>query len=199
MNYKLNMKNARGFTLIELMVALAIFAIITMLDFPGFQLYQQNSARVTNINDLVSALNMARSEAAKRSVQVIVCASTDQATCSGVDDWTTGWIAFVDADNNNAVSAGDTTILIHAALSGANVTFHDFDGITPLVTYSGTGRATPTASFMRCDNRFNTDAVPDQHARAVIVTASGRIRLSRNDDNDANNIHEGLNGTLACP
>ncbi|HED34775.1 MAG TPA: prepilin-type N-terminal cleavage/methylation domain-containing protein [Gammaproteobacteria bacterium] len=205
------MKNARGLTLIELMVTLAVFAIITTLAFPGFQLYQQNSARVSDINDFVSALTLARGEAIKRGVPTIICASTDQATCSGVNNWATGWISFIDDNNNGAIDAtddngaldaGEPVILIHAALSGANVVFADINTGLERVIYKSTGITNPaiTATFRRYDNRCNTlpDANNDKHIRAVIVMSSGQIRLSRDADN--NGIQEGLDGAdLLCP
>ena len=201
MNYKLIMKNAHGFTLIELMVTLAIFAIVTMLAFPGFQLYQQNSARVTNINDLVAAFNLSRSEAVKQGLNVIVCASADQATCSGANDWTTGWIAFVDADNNAALNAGDTTILTHGALSGANLVFNDVEGGLSSITYQSTGITATPATFRRYDNRCVTlpNATNDEHIRAVIVMPSGQIRMSKDNNNDGS--HEARDGAteLLCP
>lgn len=205
LNYKFIMKNVRGLTLIELMVTLAIFALVTMLALPGFQLYQQNSARVTNINDLVAALNLARSEAIKRGVQTMVCASANQATCSAINDWTTGWIAFID-DNNNATvdptdgngaldtAEGEPVILVHGALSGANLKFKDITNNSASIIFTSNGISTTSATFMRSDDRYITDPAANRndHIRAIIVMNSGRIRLSR-DSNDADTIHEDIN------
>lgn len=215
MNYKLIMKNittnAHGFTLIELMVTLAVFAIISALAFPGFQLYQQNSSRVTNINDLISALNLARSEAVKRATDISVCASTNQTSCSAVNDWTTGWIVFSDDNSNGLLDSpaeDNNILLIHNRLSGANLVYTEVDDNDISVRFNSRGLSTTydaggangsTSTFMRCDDRRNNDPVANQHARAVLVTATGRVRISRNDDGDINNIHEGTNGSLNCP
>ena len=213
---KRGMKNSRGLTLIELMVTLAVFAIVTALAFPGFRLYQQNSLRVTQINDMVASFNMARTEAVKRNRNVAICASADQATCSGANDWTTGWIVFIDdnqdgandaTDGNGDIDANETLLQSHAGLDGARLIFQDVDNGAVAVTFNNrgipsviddSGNIFSSASFMRCDDRRNTDSVPDRHARAVLLTSSGRIRLSSNTDGDANNIHEGLTGTLDC-
>ncbi|MCW9024109.1 MAG: GspH/FimT family pseudopilin [Gammaproteobacteria bacterium] len=210
------MKKERGLTLIELMVTLVIFILITSLAFPGFQLYKQNSNRVTQTNDLISALNLARSEAVQRNLNIAVCASVDLATCSEVNDWTTGWIMFIDdnqngvadaTDGNGLIDGGEATLLTrHGRLSGANLVYTDVDngavsvrfdsGGMPSV-FNAAGAATTSATFMRCDDRRNTDALPNQHARAVLLTRTGRVRIS--NDNDDNGVHNGLTAELACP
>ncbi|VAX10037.1 hypothetical protein MNBD_GAMMA25-248 [hydrothermal vent metagenome] len=215
------MKTSHGLTLIELMVTLAVFAIITALAFPGFRLYQQNSNRVSQINDLVAVFNMTRSEAVKRNLAVTVCASTDQATCSNANNWTTGWIVFIDDNENGAVDATDGNgtfdagagelilILSHGALSGANLVYTDIANGTVAVRFNAQG--TPTvfnaaavfntnAVFMRCDNRAATQPVPlrNNHARGIILTASGRTRLSRDSNN--NGVQENDNNVdFVCP
>ncbi len=214
------MKYSDGFTLIELMVTLAVFGIVTALAFPGFKLYQQNSNRVTQINDLVATFNLARSEAVKRNLPVSVCASTDQATCSNVNNWTTGWIVFVDDNLNGVTDATDgngvfdtgaanekTLLQAHGRLSGANLVYTDiangavavmFNGRGMPTVFNAAGGKTNSATFMRCDDRRNTDANPDANARAVILTASGRTRLSR--DSDKNGVQEDATNTnLKCP
>ncbi|MEX0707723.1 MAG: GspH/FimT family pseudopilin [Woeseia sp.] len=82
----------KGFTLYELMVTLAVGAVIVSFGVPGFSSMVQNNRAVTHSNDLITALNLGRSEATRRGVAVQVCSSTDGATCSGSTDWSTGWI-----------------------------------------------------------------------------------------------------------
>lgn len=84
--------SSQGFTLYELMVTLAVASVIISFGVPGFQSYVQNSRAVTHTNDLVTALNLGRSEATRRGSPIDLCASTDAATCSGSNDWSTGWI-----------------------------------------------------------------------------------------------------------
>lgn len=90
--------SSRGFTLYELMVTLAVASVIISFGVPGFQSYVQNSRAVTHTNDLITALNLVRSEATRRRIPIDLCASDDGATCSGANDWSTGWIAVTPAN-----------------------------------------------------------------------------------------------------
>jgi len=81
-----------GFTLFELLVTVAVASIIATLGIPGFQNIVANNRSVTYTNDLVTALNLARSEATRRRAPIDVCASANGTTCSGANDWSVGWI-----------------------------------------------------------------------------------------------------------
>src|SRR5262245_15057943 len=94
---------SRGMTLLELMMALAVVAVLTAIAVPGIRQFMSNSRTTATTNDLVSALNLARSEALRRTANAVVCASDDQETCSGGTDWATGWIAFTDPNANGEV------------------------------------------------------------------------------------------------
>ncbi len=88
----INSERIRGFTLLELMVTLAVAAIVLSVAIPGFGGFIQNNRAVTHTNDLVTALNLGRSEATRRGAPVLLCSSSDGETCSGSNDWSSGWI-----------------------------------------------------------------------------------------------------------
>src|SRR5574343_378776 len=97
---------ARGFTLIELMITVAILAILASLAAPSFR-DTIIRTRLSGYNsDLITAINFARSESIKRGVTVTLCRSTDGGSCAASGGWEQGWIAFVD---NNADGVVDTT------------------------------------------------------------------------------------------
>ena len=100
-----------GFTLIELTVALVLVGILTALALPNFQTFMQTRRVVTETNEIVKGMYIARSEAVKRKSTVTLCVSTDQATCTG-GDWHAGWIVVAGADILRKRPAGDSGIEI---------------------------------------------------------------------------------------
>ena len=87
---------ARGFTLIELMLGLTILAILLALAVPSFRQFTRSNAATSANNDLVTSLQLARSEALKRNRPVTVCASADGEECGESSDWNSGRIAITD-------------------------------------------------------------------------------------------------------
>lgn len=85
-----------GFTLVELMVAITVFAIVAAVAIPSFTDMINNYRSVALAEDFVSALNYSRSEAVKRGTNVSICASKDGVICAGANAWSDGWIVFVD-------------------------------------------------------------------------------------------------------
>lgn len=90
-----HMKNS-GVTLIELLIAVAVLAIGAVLAIPSFTELVKNNRLTSASNNLVRALQLARSEAVKRNAPVTVCRSQDQAQCKTGSGWTDGWIVFVE-------------------------------------------------------------------------------------------------------
>jgi type IV fimbrial biogenesis protein FimT len=88
-----------GFTLIELMVAIAIAALLVAMAIPNFSVSIKNSRLTAKANDLMVGLKMARQTAISRSVPTFVChsnnADTNTPICGGPgSDWNTGFILY---------------------------------------------------------------------------------------------------------
>ena len=86
--------HARGFTLLELMVTIGVAGVLLTLGVPSFVDVVRNNRAATNVNELVTAFSIARSESIKRGWNVSVCRSSNGATCTGA--WSDGWIVFRD-------------------------------------------------------------------------------------------------------
>jgi type IV fimbrial biogenesis protein FimT len=95
-----------GFTLVELLVAVAISVVVITLAVPSFGKFYADNLVSGRTNDLVSDIQLVRTEALRRRQRVSICASADGATCSVSNDWSTGWIVFTDDDTETGNTAG---------------------------------------------------------------------------------------------
>ena len=95
-SYRRSRGRQQGVTLLELMIALTVLAIVTTMAVPSFTRLIENNRLVGRTNDLVTALALARSEAMKRSLNVSLCPSTDGESCSEDEDWSGRWLMFTD-------------------------------------------------------------------------------------------------------
>ncbi len=126
------MNKHSGFTLIELMITLAIVGILLTLGVPSLKTFMQGNQLIASSNELLSALHVARSEAIKLNSRVSICESSDGTSCSNTGSWKNGWIVFVDFDgqlDNNGLPCDaigkDCLLRVHDAIND------------PLLTMSG--------------------------------------------------------------
>ena len=158
-------KKYNAFTLIELMITLAMVGILATVALPGMSNFIKNERLTTSINSLMSYLQYARSEAILRHSQIVVCASNDEATCSG--GWVNGWIVFSDDDQSGSVSGTEAILKIRQELKG-NVTLSSTGGTTIIFDRRG---FTPNSasSFAVCDDRGLANM------KSISISNTGRI------------------------
>lgn len=104
-----NIERMKGFTLVELMIVIAIAAILASLAVPSFSSFINNTNQTSAFSQLQGDLNRARSEAIKRNARVLVCNSTTGTSCSADTDWSSGWVVCFDGDANNDCDATTTS------------------------------------------------------------------------------------------
>jgi len=156
----------QGMTLVELMITLAVAAVLMVVAVPSMTSFVQNERLTTQINTLLAHLQYARSEAVKTHQRVVVCSSNDAATCSG--NWSDGWIVFTDGDEDGAVGGSDQLLRAHDALSGGN-TLTSSGGST--VIFDGRGFApNSNSTFTVSDSRGAS------YAKSITISNTGRIR-----------------------
>jgi type IV fimbrial biogenesis protein FimT len=155
-------KHAHGFTLYELMITVAVAAIILSLGVPGFMDILQNNRATGHTNDLVTALNLARSEATRRAATVTVCSTTNGTTCNGTTDWSTGWVVR---------TAAEVLRVWPERSGGANIVTGAADEISfgPRGALNG-GATNFTVQLPKCSGN---------NRRTVWVSAAGSVSVAR--------------------
>lgn len=114
-------KTQLGFTLLELMVTVAIVSILVSVAVPSFDSFIKNERLTSNTNLIISNLKLARSEAIKRNTQVIVCTSTNGTSCTG-GSGESGWIVYADIDDSDSLTVGDDIIRVQGAIGNLSIT-----------------------------------------------------------------------------
>lgn len=164
------MRRVGGFTLWELVWTLAIGAIVLGTGAPALQSFLLDARMTADVNGWVLAVQVARSEAAKRGRPVIVCQTTDTRRC-GAGEAAAGWMVYVNLDDRYPPQRSDAEPLlyVHAVeLSGTII------GNRPYYEFRVHRRST-NGTTVFCDRRGAAAA------RAVIVSYTGRPRVDKRD------------------
>ena len=106
-----------GFSLIELIVVLGVVAIALGIGAPAFATLFANNRMTAAVNDLMTSLHAAHSEAIKRQVTVTLCSTADgNGGCTNGGSLADGWTVFVDRNSDAIISDDDVVLQRHPAL-----------------------------------------------------------------------------------
>lgn len=158
-----------GFTLIETTVVLAIAAIVIALGVPSFNGALQRQRVSTTMHLLSADMAMARSSALTRRSQVVVCPRGAANGCSGVQDWSHGWLVFADPDGNRQPDVGSDVLRISDA--PANDSLY-LPATRPFLRYQADGRSAHSNLSVHVCAR-------GAHVGKVVVNNLGRVRSER--------------------
>lgn len=157
------MHKTRGFSLIELMTAIAILAILAAVALPAYQTMVLNNRIATTTNGLLGILQLARSESVKQRRNITICPSTDMATCNPAAAWQEGILVIEGANLLRTFPAASAGVEILSARTQ--------------IVYAATGRldgADPTFSIQ--DNRGVGPT-----SRTVCINLLGQVTSARGD------------------
>ena len=170
------MRKESGFTLLELIITMVVGAILMAIAIPNFRITIQNSRLSSQLNTLLSGMVYSRSEAIKRNTNVVICASSDQQTCSGsTSGWVNGWIVYYTpppSSSTAAIPAPTSAEIIrqYPALTGGNTLKN---AASAQIVFQSSGMTTLTADsqFTLCDPRGTSKA------RVTMVAVTGRAEV----------------------
>jgi type IV fimbrial biogenesis protein FimT len=164
-------KRTQGFTLMELMTAIAVLAILASFGVPAFTNMVRNSQIAAESGNLVTALTLARSEALKRGVRVSVCGAAGADACTEAVDWSDGWLVFTDDFGDIGVVDENDEVLQAwpAPLAGVAV-----NADLQSITFTRNARAEFRGTF-----NVLKDGCLENQQRQIDVAISGRVTLTR--------------------
>ena len=166
------MKRQTGFTLTELMVVLAIVAILLSIGVPSYR-YITNSYRMSaEVNGLLGDLQYARSEAIKEGQTVTTCVSTNSTTCTGGTAWASGWIVFSDLNTSAQGDPGDTVLRVQSAFTGRIPdTFNASNNVTA-ITYNREGFPRTAVGFLTTTITLKDSTANGTWTRCLVIAAA---------------------------
>ncbi len=161
-----------GFTLLELMTTIAVAGILLAIAIPSFQTMTYNSRLTAQVNDMVSAMNIARSEAIKRNGTISFCRAADATTTDCVTDagnWT-NWIVRTSGGTvirRGSVDTYGSTVKVTSDLDADTISFAS-DGLARTA-----GVLVSDNKITVCSSKLNTN-----NTKTLDVSAGSRISIT---------------------
>jgi len=175
----MGLRKYQGFTALELLVTMAIIAILLAMGVPAIKNYSWNLRMKSAMDLLQTDLKLARGIAISHNIQTIICPSTNRDDCSGQSTWQDGWIVFTDLNADRQKQEGEpllkqadavTMLNISSAASRSNLRFYP----------NGSAPGSNT-TILFCDKRGAA------LAGTITLSNSGRIRFRTNGSEPSEN------------
>ena len=169
-NYPRLMKTSqqKGLTALELIVTMAVVAVLLAAGVPAFKNYAWNLRMKTSIEMLQADLTQARGHAISHNIRTVICPAVDNNDCSGQPTWHDGWIVFSDLNADHHRQEGEP-LLKHAGAAEL-LKISSSDSRRYLRFYPNGTAPGSNATILICDGRGTA------YANTITVSNSGRIR-----------------------
>lgn len=155
----------RAFTLYELIITLALVAVLATIALPSFAALAARHRQSTEINALFHAFHQARKEAIMRRRVVSLCPSLDGQRCARTRDWSTGWLLFYDPAGTGWAGAG--IVSRHSVTDSIQLSAN-----RQIFTSRGTRKRATNGTIVFCDRRGRTPP------KALVISYTGRPRVA---------------------
>ena len=198
----MQIKGSKGFTLLEVMIALVVAAVLVVGVAPNLSNFINRNRAAATTNDFMAALQYARSEALNRGLSTILCrspqvfdsdsactnanlASDTHCSCatttssSNADGWEDGWLIVADADRNNTVSVGDDLLRLQGPIGGG-YTIRGNTNVGDNIRYAQNASALTAGSVFICGPGSDTEAGSQRilMARKISINFPGHATAS---------------------
>jgi type IV fimbrial biogenesis protein FimT len=148
---------ARGFSLVESLVVVAVIGLMLSLAVPNLQRLLASRQVLAAAQAFVRDMAWARSEALKRSMRIGICTSVNGLVC-GNQGWARGWIVFVDENGNGVLDDSDELLRVQAALG--------------VISMASSNPVNDHLQFV-----FQSQGIARSAAQSLMVTSSDQQRL----------------------
>jgi len=168
------MKKSLGFTLIEVMMVLAFILLFAAFAIPSYRMFVLRNHQTAEINTLTNAINFARSEAIKRHAIITICPNAHTISCE--ENWSSGWIVFVDTNNSATIINPENILQRYGEVpTNTELVWRGTLGKNYLqITPQGISRQSGTFTFY-------PDSKNSEISSEVIVSPTSRIRVVTNN------------------
>jgi len=179
---KYSLHQHKGFSLIELLIALSILYIITSIAIPSMTNTITSLRQSGNLSTLFSQLQLARSKAILNNQTLIMCKTKDFKACDPDSEWSDGWLIFADKNNNKQFDENENLVYRQHRLKRANkILYKSFSGSDDFVLFYARGFSHTNGTFLFCHER------QAESSQSIIISRTGRIRTEEHSSSTSIN------------